>query len=358
VLHFVRETGELVMHNITANNFPREGVSVTYQKTGFRRGELNPAVYFTAREIIDSTPTAGDDIDRMYRITQYFSRAAGTASGDDYVFTLPFAEYANPDNHEGLRAVLPPGATISGNTVTIPGHLFLTTSNIRVEYFVENPVGAGGAHIKQDLRVAGVELVRALDADGIPVPLDVAEVNGSFRMDNQNLYVEFAMHTNVAINSLASDLLTDKMFADFRRLFQMADSLRISERSELVQHFESLGYTGAELDRVVDNHTNWEYSQARNALQAKFNNMLYLVPRHAENATRQQTLLGARMIRLDLIQDRLEADYVSYNRLMTQNESTDMIEALTRRVTLMAALEGSLRANAGIIQLTLANFIR
>jgi flagellin-like hook-associated protein FlgL len=358
VLHFIRETGELVMHNDTANSFPREGISVTYQRTGFQRGEPNPAVYFTSREITVPNFDRDDGIERLYRITEYFSRAAGTSDGaGNYTFTLQFTPYSNPDAHSALMASLPIGATLTGNTLTIPEHTFNTQTNVRVQYTMEWTTADGD--IKTNLSVAGVELVRALEG-GIPVPLDAAEPNGSFNMENQSIYVEFAMHTQVAINSLAADLLTDKMIADFRRLFQMADSLRITDRPILMQHFgpEGLGYTGAELDRVVEAHRNWEYTQARSALQTKFNNMLYLVRRHAETATREQTLLGARMVRLDLIQDRLEADYVSYNRLATQNEATDMIAALTMRMNLLAALEGSLRANSGIVNLTLANFIR
>jgi flagellin-like hook-associated protein FlgL len=374
VIHFIRETGELVMHGETAAAFPREGVSVTFEKTGFRRGEPNPAVYFTSREITAATegaagrlPMPTDTIDRVYSITQYFSRAAGTSVGANYEFELALMPtFHNPtttDCPSGFAHRLPAGATIMGTTVSIPASVFNLNTNVSVTYFVENPVGdaaSGGPHIKQDLRVAGVELVRALDAGGMPVALDVAEPNRSFDMHNQDIYLEFSMQTNVAINSLAKNILTDSMFADFRRLFQFANSIVLSDRIVLEQHFAGPPhyYEGARLNHAVEEHRNWEYSMAQSALFDQFNNMLYLVPMHAEQTTREHTALGARMVRLDLIQDRLEADYVAYNRLKTQNEGTDMLLALTRRMSLMAAFEASLRANSGIVQMSLANFIR
>ena len=384
-IHFIPETGELVMHSDVANDFPREGVSVTYQRTGFRQGEINPAVYFTARELDilpgsnpanlvagDFAPPAQPAAELVYQMTQYFSRAAGTPVGApptafqfDLAFPPSFAVQGVPgvftDPAVNFHPQLPPGATLVGNVVTIPANLFESANNISVTYNVINPVPlAPAAHIMADTRIQGVELVRAQTAAGLPIPLDLADRNTSFNMNDQGLHIEFSTAAMVQINSLSKDLLTDKMFADFRRLFEFTDAIAISERLALETFFAGppQNLTGTDLFNAVEKQISDEQALARSALYDVFNNMLYFVDRHSDTAMREQTQLGARMTRLHLLQTRLEADAVSLENLTSQNEDTDMIAALVRRVSIEATFQASLHANSGIIQMTLAQFLR
>jgi len=384
VLHFIPETGELVMHSDVANNFPREGVSVTYQRTGFRQGEINPAVYFTARELDilpgsnpaalvagNFAPPAQVAANTVYQMTQYFSRQAGTPVAGPpaaFQFTLAYApSFAGQvagvftDPASNFHPQLPPGATLAGNVVTIPANLFDSASNISVTYNVVNPVPpAPIPHIMADTRVQGVELVRAQNAAGLPIPLDLADRNTSFNMNDQGLNVEFSTAAMVQINSLAKDLLTDKMFADFRRLFEFTDAIAISDRLALENFFSGPPHnlTDTDLSNAVEEQLSNEQALARSALYEVFNNMLYFVDRHSDTAMREQTQLGARMTRLHLLQTRLESDAVSLENLTSQNEDTDMIAALVRRVSIEATFHASLHANSGIIQMTLAQFLR
>jgi flagellin-like hook-associated protein FlgL len=50
ILHFIPETGELVMHADTARDFP-QSLNITYRVDNPRAGELNPIVYFNSREV-------------------------------------------------------------------------------------------------------------------------------------------------------------------------------------------------------------------------------------------------------------------------------------------------------------------
>jgi len=403
VLHLIAETGELVMHPDTAANFPREGISITYQKTGFRKGDINPSVYFTSREIINpalpgATLPGGvtvPQVNTVYQITQYLNRSAGTAYPStgapqyfDFTLLYPVA-FAGQDGsgafnapETALHPQLPVGATFTPGppaTIRVPAHVFATHTNVSVTYSTSIPFSAitgsppshpipGGplvqgdgtpiTHIKQDPRIAGVTLVRAHDLTGVPVRLETVDLNRSFDMHNQAIRYEVATRTLVQVNSLAKDLLTDKMFADFRRFFQFADSLHITSEIELEQHFRDLGYEGEALARAVSEQLVYEESAAVSSMYTKFNNMLLLLNRHATQATREQTQLGARMVRMELIQDRLEQDEVSYYRLRSDNENTDLVRATILRMSAEAAFMASLRANSGIVQMSLANFMR
>jgi len=391
LLHFIHETGELVMSNNTATNFPREGVAVTYRKTGFRQGDINPSVYFTAREIITDptfTPLTGahsGNIEAIFRVTEYFSRESNTpqvpgvhssTGAPGLMFPLSHAFMPNvAATPEGLRPQLPVGAEIQGGQIFIPMSLFDTGNNISVSYAVVlNPATTAAVNsLKADLSVAGVELVRATATGAIPatatspafavgnnIPINFITNHRYFDMHNQNLQLEFATHTHVSINSLAKNVLTDKMFADFRRLFEFSDSLHITPRSELEAHFGSAAggnLEGEELERAIANQITSEEATARAALFTKMDNMLRLIDRHADNASREQTLLGSRMVRMDLLQSRLEQDAVTFELLSRDNEATDIPRALILKASAEAAFMASLRANSGVVQMSLAQFI-
>lgn len=423
VLHFIPETGELAMHDDTAAVFPREGIAVTFQKTGFNRGELNPAVYFTSREIIDEIPER-IDVDRVYQVTQYFSRTAAsdvrTINGEEFhIFELAYpASFLGTNAPEGLRPVLPPGAVLTpGPTalapfiVRIPSSHFDTNKNVSVSYSVNIPAVTpvpdpvdpalhtiGGVFdqdafdaavddalaaaiaaandatlalthaIKTDTRVQGVMLLRASEPGTgtnpvtdplVPIPLDQAERNRSFDMHNQLMTIEAASHTHIPVNSLAKNVFTAEMYADFNRFIQFADGLVISDEGELKRRLSAPPHnlTEPELSTVADRQLIDERAIANDALFTQFNNMLFLIDRHIEQITREHTQLGARMQRLDMLRNRLEADEVSYERLTSDNEDTDMYRAVMMRINAETAFQASLRANSGIIQMTLANFI-
>ncbi|MCL2576917.1 MAG: hypothetical protein FWE27_02550 [Defluviitaleaceae bacterium] len=372
LMHYIPETGELVMHRITAENFPREGVSVTYQKTGFGAGDINPMVYFTGREIVNTGTAhipAGTQL--VYNITQNFNREASIGTtilgGVPMLqFELAHTAYANRNNSNNLRDSLPPGAVIdpTGTIVSIPQRVFASDSNISVTYAVSmnSPIirqnGGPLIHIKQDTRVQGVELVRATNLDGRALPLDQIELNRAFDMLNQDIQYEVAPRTLLTVNSLSKNVLTDKMFSDFRRFFEFAESLHISNAADLEQHFRSRGFTEDAIVTEVAKQISEETQKATDALHGMFNNILFLIDRHAENSTREQTLLGARMVRIELVQNRLEQDEVSYNQLTSNNEDTDLILATIRRMSAQALFTASIMANAGVIQMSLANFLR
>ncbi|MCL2204684.1 MAG: hypothetical protein FWB88_12180 [Defluviitaleaceae bacterium] len=50
IVHFIQETGEIVLCDEAMRTF-RDGTTVTFHKEGFRKGELNPWIYFDVVEI-------------------------------------------------------------------------------------------------------------------------------------------------------------------------------------------------------------------------------------------------------------------------------------------------------------------
>jgi flagellar hook-associated protein 3 FlgL len=86
--------------------------------------------------------------------------------------------------------------------------------------------------------------------------------------------------------------------------------------------------------------------------------MLTLMERHTSNISTQDTNLGSRIVRLELINERLLSDRINYTDLMSDNEDVDYFEVVMRLSAAEAVYAASLKAGASIIQLSLADFLR
>jgi flagellar hook-associated protein 3 FlgL len=180
-----------------------------------------------------------------------------------------------------------------------------------------------------------------------------------YNMDNQEIRYEFATNTFVTINSLAKNVFTDKMYADMLRVCEFAESLKLSDPKLLEEKYSGGTYNliGEDLTNAINEQLTAEKAELQAVLYDRFNNMLYLTDRHAENAMKEHTSLGARANRLELLQARLEQDEVSYTQLLSDNEDTDLVKAIVLKSAAEAAYLASLKVGANIVQMTLANFI-
>ncbi|MDR3239613.1 MAG: flagellar hook-associated protein FlgL [Clostridiales bacterium] len=180
-----------------------------------------------------------------------------------------------------------------------------------------------------------------------------------YDMSVQDIAYEFSVNTDVYINSLAKNVYTDKMFADLNRLCRFLEEISISNERRLSEKYSSDPYnlTGDQLNAAVNRQITAEKGQLAAVLHDRFNNMLEMCDRYIANISKEQTDLGARMNRLDLIQSRLEQDEGGYTKLMSDNEDVDMMEAMMRKSNAEAVYQASLKAGASIIQMTLSNFI-
>jgi flagellin-like hook-associated protein FlgL len=184
----------------------------------------------------------------------------------------------------------------------------------------------------------------------------------SYDMDNQALKFELGLNTQVQINSLAKDVLTPQLFADLKNLVEFTNSVHVASedeiRARLLADMPELADDPAELAKRVGAQVMLEEGMFRDVLFDRFNNMLRILDVHAAQITTEFTILGSRMNRLELIEERLEQDRLSYTRLMSENENVDYMEVIMRLNSAEAVYQASLMAGANIMQLTLADFIR
>jgi len=180
-----------------------------------------------------------------------------------------------------------------------------------------------------------------------------------YNMNLQDMAYEFSVNTRVNINSLAKNVYTDKMYADLNRLCDFVEGVTLSDTGQLTVKYSNppYGLSGDSLTQAVNRQAADERAQLSYVLHDRFNNMLDKCDRHIADISREQTDLGARMNRLELISTRLDQDEGSYKKLMSDNEDTDMMEAIMNKSNAEAVYQASLKAGASIIQMTLSNFI-
>lgn len=90
-IKFISETGELILGNNIVEAFKQEnaqgGISVNYDKTGVKKGELNPVVYYETQTIISSTTTLAGISDNSVTYIGKDSATAGSLSQYAHTYT-------------------------------------------------------------------------------------------------------------------------------------------------------------------------------------------------------------------------------------------------------------------------------
>ena len=183
-----------------------------------------------------------------------------------------------------------------------------------------------------------------------------------YRMVNQDLMFEFGVNTRIRINSFAKDILTPQLYADLKVLCDTISDIGISTTMQLeAKYFDPVLYPGLTDDErkaLMERQRTDEAQIYNDVMHKMFANMLTILERHSAQVSKEDTSLGSRMIRLNLIEERLEYDRVNYTDLMSENENVNLLEVLMYLSSAEAVYNASLQAGARRIQVSLADFVR
>jgi len=173
-----------------------------------------------------------------------------------------------------------------------------------------------------------------------------------YNMNDQDMQYEFGVATRININSLALNVYTDKMFADlmdFCRLFRETPTNTLDTIMAA-----NPGMSEADAKEILQT----EQDQLRRMSQQRFNSLLGLIDAHNSGIMRENTDLGSRMNRLELIEARLEEDRINFRRLLSDNEDVDYTEAAMEMHLAETVYQAALQVGARVMQMSLADFIR
>lgn len=120
--------------------------------------------------------------------------------------------------------------------------------------------------------------------------------------------------------------------------------------------FGGAGGTSGASSKIID-----DFDQVITALDADdtggITDFLGKIDDHLENTLAIRSEIGAKANRLELVQNRLNEDELSFTDLLSQNENVDMAEAIMNYKMQESVYRASLSAGAQVIQPTLLDFI-
>lgn len=95
-----------------------------------------------------------------------------------------------------------------------------------------------------------------------------------------------------------------------------------------------------------------------NSSGSTLNGFIIDIDNHFQNLMNERADLGARMNRIELIEDRISQLELSTTKLLSSNEDVDIEEVITKLVAQESVYRAALGAGARVIQPTLLDFLR
>ena len=180
----------------------------------------------------------------------------------------------------------------------------------------------------------------------------------NFNMDSQDMNFEFGVHARMPINTLARNIVPATMWADIRGFATDILNLDTSKSQMIRDHYLDQGYSQEEANSRTQERLLKESQVIETITNNRFNNMIGRLDDHALNISMQQTEVGVRMSRLEMISERLEDDALIFEELGAQNIGIDVGEAIMRLTMAEVALQASMQAGMhNIMTLNLLNFL-
>ncbi len=204
--------------------------------------------------------------------------------------------------------------------------------------------------------------IQKLDQNGNPVwsnpPTNSIPVRVSYTMDGQDtMSYEVSYNTKIQINSLSCDVLTDQLYSDLHRSISKVLDMQISSESALRLKYSAQGLTGEALTEAIEKQITLETTQIQAIIQDEFGTMLDKITDHKDVVSKEHTDLGARQVRLDVIQVRLEDEFLNLNTLLSNNEDVEYEETITNLLMVQNVYDASLKLTSKIAQMSLLNYM-
>ncbi len=210
---------------------------------------------------------------------------------------------------------------------------------------------------------AGVPIQKQ-DQYGNPVwadaPTNSVPVYVTYDMVNQDkMSYEVSYKTKIEINSLSCDVLTDNLYSDLERSIAKVLDMEISTQSALRLKYSQAPHnlTGEALQEAIDAQVSLETTQIQAMIQDEFGTMIDKLTEHKNVISKEHTDLGARQVRLDVIQVRLEDEFLNLNSLLSNNEDVEYEEAITNLNMVQSVYDASLKLTSKIAQMSLLNYL-
>ncbi len=167
----------------------------------------------------------------------------------------------------------------------------------------------------------------------------------------QKIEVQVGAGITVDINSLATDIYSQDDYNGLRGGLS-ADGVT-SEFKRILDFLSSDQYA----NMTDEEKLNWE-KDPTNDLRGMMAQTINTIEEYQSKLSVQDTDIGVRSKRVELVQTRLEDDKVNYKSVMSENEDANLAEVMMNFNTANAAYMASLNIGMQITQITLADYLR
>ncbi|WP_317367275.1 flagellar hook-associated protein FlgL [uncultured Tyzzerella sp.] len=166
----------------------------------------------------------------------------------------------------------------------------------------------------------------------------------------QHIEIQVGAGITVSINSLATDVYTQ---ADFNSLRGGIAPNGQTQFDRILDFLNSPAYSNMPEDQKLA----WEKDPA-NDIRGMMEQTIKSIEDYQSKLSTQETDIGIRSKRVELVQTRLEDDKLNYKTVMSQNEDVNIAEVMMNFNTANAAYTASLNIGMKITQITLADYLR
>ena len=178
---------------------------------------------------------------------------------------------------------------------------------------------------------------------------------------DQEIKYQVGFDQSVQVNTYAADIYKHDIGRDVDEITDLAEKLNRAE--ELSKKLEDMkkdpdkypdasGNLAAEADAAKKAVTF-----LRDELQKRFSNYITKSQGYLDNANSELTKVGNRAKRIELAENRLAEQQVTFKTLQSENEDVDATEAAVQLSSASVSYEAALMATGKMIQTTLLNYL-
>lgn len=172
-------------------------------------------------------------------------------------------------------------------------------------------------------------------------------------IEGQIIQVQVGAGITVDINSLATDIYDQDDFNGLRGGLDPNNNNNQTQFDRIMEFLNSPQYQ----QMTEKEKLEWE-KDPDNDLRGMMEQTIKTIEDYQSKLSTQETDIGIRSKRVELVQKRLEDDKLNYKTVMSENEDVNIAEVMMNFNTANAAYTASLNIGMKITQITLADYLR
>jgi flagellar hook-associated protein 3 FlgL len=359
---YLSDTGEILIGNKALDVFKNStGYSVNYDKEGFKAGELNPQQYFACGKYQTSIATIKNDKVTLSNVL--------TQTADINTINVSYTDKST--GPASLSTATVPPITVG---TSADGHV-LGTNEVR--YLQDTGEILFGTNVQQNMQTPSDLNITYSKNAGQPTQTNFsntstpsATLETKFQKVDNVIEYEFGVNNKMQVNTEGSAIFTTDLIKDLRDIISTIDGLDIRTEQQIKDDLKTAATTPAEIaeyNALVADPTalaakvkeiqSGEQKIYKTVMSSRLDKALSKIDTHLNTISTQESDIGSRMNRLELIENRLGEDKVNYTDLMNSNENVDYESAYIEYMSQRTIYDSALKVGSQIMQKTLVDFI-